>query len=73
MMLGDLKLDIIEYKRIIFQGCILHWTSSLLMVQLKLGSWQYSVVVPKCFIKHMCFIVLYFHGHAFFSLEIAKK
>ena len=32
-----------------------------------------SVVVPKCFIKHMCFIVLYFHGHAFFSLEIAKK
>ena len=31
------------------------------------------VVVPKCFIKHMCFIVLYFHGHAFFSLEIAKK
>ena len=21
----------------------------------------------------MCFIVLYFHGHAFFSLEIAKK
>ena len=32
-----------------------------------------SVVVPKCFIKHMCFIVLYFHGHAFFSQEIAKK
>ena len=32
-----------------------------------------SVVVPKCFIKHMCFIVLYFHGHAFFSLEVAKK
>ena len=32
-----------------------------------------TVVVPKCFIKHMCFIVLYFHGHAFFSLEIAKK
>ena len=32
-----------------------------------------AVVVPKCFIKHMCFIVLYFHGHAFFSLEIAKK
>ena len=31
------------------------------------------MVVPKCFIKHMCFIVLYFHGHAFFSLEIAKK
>ena len=32
----------------------------------------FSVVVPKCFIKHICFIVLYFHGHAFFSLEIAK-
>ena len=32
-----------------------------------------AVVVPKCFIKHMCFIVLYFHGHAVFSLEIAKK
>ena len=32
-----------------------------------------SVVVPKRFIKHMCFIVFYFHGHAFFSLEIAKK
>ena len=32
-----------------------------------------TVVVPKSFIKHMCFIVLYFHGHAFFSLEIAKK
>ena len=32
-----------------------------------------AVVVPKCFIKHMCFIVLYFHGHAFFSLVIAKK
>ena len=31
------------------------------------------VVVPKCFIKHICFIVLYFHGHAVFSLEIAKK
>ena len=43
------------------------------------GVWQCNhiqnsaVVVPKCFIKHMCFIVLYFHGHAFFSLEIAKK
>ena len=33
---------------------------------------QSTVDVPKCFIKHMCFIVLYFHGHAFFSLEIAK-
>ena len=33
----------------------------------------FAVVVPKCFIKHMCFIVLYFHGHAFFSQEIAKK
>ena len=32
-----------------------------------------TVVVPKCFIKHMCFIVLYFHGHALFSLKIAKK
>ena len=32
-----------------------------------------TVVVPKCFIKHMCFIVLYFHGHAFFPLEIPKK
>ena len=32
-----------------------------------------AVVVPKCFIKHMCFIVLYSHGHAFFSLEIAKN
>ena len=32
-----------------------------------------TVVVPKCFIKQMCFIVLYFHSHAFFSLEIAKK
>ena len=30
------------------------------------------MVVPKCFIKHMCFIVLYFHSHAFFSQEIAK-
>ena len=32
-----------------------------------------AVVVRKCFIKHMCFIVLYFHSHAFFSLDIAKK
>ena len=32
-----------------------------------------TVVVPKCFIKHMCFIVLYFHGHAFFSPEITKR
>ena len=32
-----------------------------------------TVVVPKCFIKHICFIVLYFDGHAFFPLEIAKK
>ena len=32
-----------------------------------------SMVVLKCFIKHMCFIVLYFDSHAFFSLEIAKK
>ena len=32
-----------------------------------------TVVVRKCFIKHMCFIVLYFQGHAFFSLEIPKK
>ena len=32
-----------------------------------------TVVVPKCFIKHVCFIVLYFDGHAFFSLENAKK
>ena len=31
------------------------------------------VLVLKCFIKHMCFIVLYFHGHAFFLLEIVKK
>ena len=30
------------------------------------GQAMSSVVVPKCFIKHMCFIVLYFHGHAFF-------
>ena len=28
-------------------------------------------VVRKCFIKHKCFIVLYFHGHDFFLLEIA--
>ena len=34
---------------------------------------NYPAVVRKCFIKHMCFIVLYFHSHAFFSLEIAKK
>ena len=32
-----------------------------------------AVVVRKCFIKHMCFIVLYFHSHAFFSLDIAQK
>ena len=32
-----------------------------------------SVLVRKCFIKHMCFIVLYFHSHAFFLLEIVKK
>ena len=32
-----------------------------------------AVVVRKCFIKHMCFIVLYFHSHAFYSLDIAKK
>ena len=36
-------------------------------------SMSLAVVVPKCFIKHMCFIVLYFQGHAVFSLEIAKK
>ena len=39
----------------------------------KRESEKFTVVVPKCFIKHMCFIVLYFHGHAFFSLGIAKK
>ena len=32
-----------------------------------------AAVVRKCFIKHMCFIVLYFHSHALFSLDIAKK
>ena len=32
-----------------------------------------SVLILKCFIKHMCFIVLYFHGHVFFLLEIVKK
>ena len=32
-----------------------------------------SVVVRKSFIKHMCFIVLYFHCHTFFSLQIAQK
>ena len=37
--------------------------------------WQLilSVVVPKCFIKHMCFIVLYFHGHAFFLWKLLKS
>ena len=32
-----------------------------------------AVVVPKCFIKHMCFIVLYFHGHAFFLWKLLKS
>ena len=45
----------------------------LLSLKLLLCLTRSAVVVPKCFIKHMCFIVLYFHGHAFFSLEIAKK
>ena len=31
----------------------------------------FAGVVRKCFIKHKCFIVLYFHGHDFFLLEIA--
>ena len=31
------------------------------------------MVVPKCFIKHMCFIVLYFHGHAFFPRKLLKS
>ena len=31
------------------------------------------MVQRKCFIKHMCFIVLYFHSHAFYLLNIAKK
>ena len=32
-----------------------------------------AVVVPKCFIKHMCFIVLYFHGHAFFLWKLLRS
>ena len=32
-----------------------------------------AVVVSKCFIKHMCFIVLYFHGHAFFLWKLLKS
>ena len=38
MMLVNMKLDISDCKRIIFQGCRLHWSSSFLMVQLK-QSW----------------------------------
>ena len=34
------NLDASGYKRVIFQGCILHWSSSFLMAQLK-QSWQY--------------------------------
>ena len=52
----------------------LHAEVQYLRWEIKLiSTWQLdTVVVPKCFIKHVCFIVLYFHGHAFFSLEIAK-
>ena len=32
-----------------------------------------SVLVRKCFIKHMCFNVLYFHGHAFFCWKLPKS
>ena len=32
-----------------------------------------AVVIPKCFIKHVCFIVLYFHGHAFFLWKLLKS
>ena len=35
--------------------------------------YDFPVVVPKCFIKHMCFIVLYFHGHAFFIWKLLKS
>ena len=47
--------------------------NSLGTVEQNIRNLVITVVVPKCFIKHMCFIVLYFHGHAFFSLEIASK
>ena len=43
------------------------------LCELNITSNVNTVVVPKCFIKYMCFNVLYFDGHAFFSLEIAKK
>ena len=32
-----------------------------------------TVVVRKYFIKHMCFIVLYFHSHAFFLWILLKN
>ena len=35
--------------------------------------YMFPVLVRKCFIKHMCFIVLYFHGHAFFCWKLSKS
>ena len=31
-----------------------------------------TVIVRKCFIKHMCFIVLYFHGYVFFCWKLSQ-
>ena len=40
IMLVNMKIDIIGCNMITFQCCILHWSSSILMAQLK-WSWQY--------------------------------
>ena len=64
--------SIFLYIFVIFLSIFLSCLQGSIMVRF-LQTVNITVVVPKCFIKHMCFIVLYFHGHAFFSLEIAKK
>ena len=40
LMLVNIKLDISRCNRITLKGCILHWSSSFLVAQLK-RSWQY--------------------------------
>ena len=50
IMLVNVKLDVSRYKRIIFQGHRLHWSSSFLMAQLK-WSWQYQ---HSCILWRVC-------------------
>ena len=60
-----MELGVIVFLRRVYSGPM------LIPILMQMGTvpnlTPISVVVRKCFIKHMCFIVLCFHIHAFFS------